>query len=77
MPAVYGSPDLLPTLSVVYACRCGRRVAEAGALAGNPPARWVRVDEGEYLCEHCAAQARRTGALTSPAAPRGSRPRPR
>jgi hypothetical protein len=59
MPVVYGSPDLLPTLSVVYACRCGRRVTEAGTHAGDPPPRWVRVGEAEYLCEHCAAQGAR------------------
>jgi hypothetical protein len=57
MPIVYGSPDLLPTLSVVYVCRCGLRVGEYGAHAGEHPPRWVRVDEGEYLCEHCAALA--------------------
>jgi hypothetical protein len=64
MPIVYGSPDLLPTLSVVYVCRCGLRVSEYGAHAGEHPPRWVRVDEGEYLCEHCAAMAAEAGEKT-------------
>jgi hypothetical protein len=60
MAVVYGSPDLLPTLSVLYSCVCGRRVAEAGAHAGDPPPFWVRVGDDEYLCERCASQAART-----------------
>ena len=59
MPVLYGSPDLLPMLNVVYACSCGKRVAEAGAHAGEPPPDWVLVGDGEYLCEHCASQAGR------------------
>jgi hypothetical protein len=70
MPVLYGSPDLLPTLNVVYACGCGRRVAEAGAHAGEPPPQWVLIGDGEYLCEHCASQTPR------PASPRaGEQPR--
>lgn len=57
MPVVYGSPDLLPGLSVVYVCGCGLRVGEYGAHAALPPAGWVRIAEGEYLCEHCASVA--------------------
>jgi hypothetical protein len=55
MPVVYGSPDLLPGLSVVYVCRCGLRIGEYGAHAAEPPAGWVRIAESEYVCEHCAA----------------------
>jgi hypothetical protein len=67
MPVVYGSPDLLPTLSVVYACRCGLRITETGMHAGEAPPRWLRVDEGEFLCEHCAAQARKAAEKIAPA----------
>ena len=62
MPVVYGSPDLLPGLSVVYVCRCGLRVGEYGAHAAEPPAGWVRSAESEYLCEHCASIAAETQA---------------
>jgi hypothetical protein len=55
MPVVYGSPDLLPGLSVVYVCGCGLRVGEYGARAAEPPTGWVHVAESEYVCEHCAA----------------------
>jgi hypothetical protein len=58
MPVVYGSPDLLPTLSVVYACRCGLRVTETGMHAGDPPPKWVWVGEDDCICEQCAARAR-------------------
>jgi hypothetical protein len=55
MPVVYGSPDLLPSLSVVYVCGCGLRIGEYGAHAAEPPPGWVRIAESEYVCEHCAA----------------------
>ena len=54
MPVVYGSPDLLPSLSVVYVCGCGLRIGEYGPHAAEPPPGWVRVAESEYVCEHCA-----------------------
>jgi hypothetical protein len=57
MAVVYGSPDLLPTLSVVYSCACGARIGEYGTHAGDPPPGWVHVAEGEWICEHCAAAA--------------------
>ena len=57
MPVVYGSPDLLPNLSVVYVCACGSRIGEYGTQAGEPPPGWVRVADGEYICAHCAAIA--------------------
>lgn len=62
MPVVYGSPDLLPTLSVVYVCRCGRRAGEYGGHAGEPPPNWLQLEEGEYLCEHCASLAADAGS---------------
>ena len=55
MPVVYGSPDLLPSLSVVYVCGCGLRIGEYGAHAAEPPLGWVWMAEGEYVCEQCAA----------------------
>ena len=55
MPVVYGSPDLLPSLSVVYVCACGFRLGEYGTHAGDPPTGWMHVSDGEYLCAHCAA----------------------
>jgi hypothetical protein len=55
MPVVYGSPDLLPSLSVVYVCACGLRTGKYGAHAAEPPPRWLRIAESEYLCEHCAS----------------------
>jgi hypothetical protein len=55
MAVVYGSPDLLPGLSVVYVCGCGLRVGEYGARAAEAPPGWVHVADGEYLCEHCAS----------------------
>jgi hypothetical protein len=55
MPVVYGSPDLLPVLSVVYVCGCGLRIGEYGAHAAKPPPGWVRIAGREYVCEHCAA----------------------
>jgi hypothetical protein len=58
MAVIYGSPDLLPSLSVVYACDCGACLGEYGTHAGDPPPGWVRVAEGLYLCEHCAASAK-------------------
>jgi hypothetical protein len=58
MPVVYGTPDLLPGLSVVYVCACGLRIGEYGNHAGEPPPGWERASEGEYLCAHCAAVAR-------------------
>jgi hypothetical protein len=61
MAVVYGSPDLLPTLSVVYACECGACIGEYGGQAGDPPQGWIRVAEERLLCEHCAAVARDTG----------------
>jgi hypothetical protein len=61
MPVVYGSPDLLPGLSVVYVCGCGLRVGEYGAHAAEPPRGWVRADS-EYLCEHCASIASKAQA---------------
>jgi hypothetical protein len=57
MPVVYGSPDLLPSLSVVYVCGCGLRIGEHGTHAAEPPPGWVRFAEGEFLCAHCAALA--------------------
>lgn len=54
MPVVYGSPDLLASLSVVYVCRCGARAGEYGLHAGEVPTGWVRVADGEYACPHCA-----------------------
>lgn len=54
MPVVYGSPDLLPNLSVVYVCGCGLRIGEYGTHAAEPPPGWVRVAESEYVCAHCA-----------------------
>ena len=55
MPVVYGSPDLLPGLSVVYVCGCGLRIGEYGTHAAEPPPGWVRIAESEFVCEHCAA----------------------
>jgi hypothetical protein len=57
MPVVYSSPDLLPSLSVVYVCRCGLRIGEYGTHAGAPPPGWVRASDGDYVCAHCAAVA--------------------
>jgi hypothetical protein len=62
MAIVYGSPDLLPSLSVVYACDCGACIGEYGSHAGDPPPAWMRVAEGKYLCEHCAAVAKERGS---------------
>ena len=55
MPVLYGSPDLLPGLSVVYVCGCGLQIGEYGSHAAEPPPGWVRMAESEYVCEHCAA----------------------
>jgi hypothetical protein len=68
MAVVYGSPDLLPMLSVVYACECGACecgacIGEYGGDAGDPPRGWVRMPEDTLLCEHCAAVARDTGQI--------------
>ena len=57
MPVVYSSPDLLPSLSVVYVCTCGLRIGEYGTHAGEPPPGWVRASDGDYVCAHCAAVA--------------------
>jgi hypothetical protein len=62
MPVVYGSSELMPTLSVIYVCRCGLQAGEYGQHAAEPPPNWVQVDPGEYLCAHCAARARETEA---------------
>jgi hypothetical protein len=58
MAVIYGSPDLLPSLSVVYACDCGACLAEYGTHAGDPPPGWLRVAASQYLCERCAAIAK-------------------
>jgi hypothetical protein len=69
MPVVYGSPDLLPGLSVIYVCGCGLRVGEYGAHAAEPPPGWVRIAESEYLCEHCVSIASETQARPGQAPP--------
>ena len=66
MPVVYGSPDLLPGLSVIYVCACGLRVGEYGNHAGEPPPGWVRASEDDYLCPHCAEAAKGTGVGPGP-----------
>jgi hypothetical protein len=58
MGVIYGSPDLLPSLSVVYACDCGACLGEYGTHAGDPPPGWLRVAGSQYLCERCAAIAK-------------------
>jgi DNA-directed RNA polymerase subunit RPC12/RpoP len=57
VPSLYSSPDLLPGLSVVYVCRCGRRLGAYGVHAGTPPPRWQQLAEDEYACEHCVSRA--------------------
>ena len=66
MPVVYGSPDLLPNLSVVYVCACGFRIGEYGAHAGEPPPGWVHVSDDNYLCAHCAAVASQRPVAPNP-----------
>jgi hypothetical protein len=66
MPVVYGSPDLLPSLSVVYVCACGLRMGEYGNHAGEPPPGWVRVSTDEYICTHCAEMAKGTAVGPGP-----------
>jgi hypothetical protein len=66
MPVVYGSPDLLPNLSVVYVCSCGFRLGEYGTHAGAPPPGWVHISEDEYLCAHCAAVASQKAVAPNP-----------
>jgi hypothetical protein len=66
MPVVYGSPDLLPSLSVVYVCACGLRMGEYGNHAGEPPPDWVRVSTDEYICAHCAEMAKGTAVGPGP-----------
>jgi hypothetical protein len=66
MPAVYGSPDLLPNLSVVYVCACGFRIGEYGTHAGEPPPGWVHVSDDDYLCAHCAAVASQKAVAPNP-----------
>jgi hypothetical protein len=60
MPAAYSSPDLVPTLVVLYRCPCGAEISEYGQHAGELPPGWVEIAEGEYLCAHCAAEQART-----------------
>jgi hypothetical protein len=55
VPVLYGSPDLLSVLSVVYVCDCGKQVSEHGLHAGELPPRWVSSGAGRYLCEYCAS----------------------
>jgi hypothetical protein len=66
MPVFYGSPDLLPSLSVVYVCACGLRIGEYGAHAAEPPPDWVRVSDGDYLCAHCAAVTQQKAVAPHP-----------
>jgi hypothetical protein len=59
MGVVYSSPDSLFTrLAAVYRCRCGARSARYGRLAALLPRGWLRLDDEECICEHCAEYKR-------------------
>jgi hypothetical protein len=66
MGVAYSSPDsALTRITVVYRCRCGAAVSEAGRHAGELPRGWERLPHDGCMCDHCAEMVR-AGKIPNP-----------